>query len=198
MDNKSIDKARCFLYETLALLFVEEHTKNSKKHIIENLKQIALNPFDEEVGDVSKQIVELLENGEEDILYKEYQDLFLVPFGANISLSASWYYEERECGEMLVKVRDILANTQIRKDENLFKAPEDNFGFIFTLSSYLLEESNDDTNKELQKKLFEEVVNPYFERLYISLLSSKSPIYSLVGIILGDFLSMERTYLNLG
>jgi len=197
MDNKSIDRARCFLYDTLALLFVEEHVKNNKKQIVENLRQISLNPFDDEVGEVANNIVNLIEENDKDILYEEYQNLFLVPFGTNVSLSVSWYHEERECGEMVVKVKEVLANTKIRKDEKLFKAPEDNFGFIFTLCSYLLEETDNKINKNLQKDLFKAVINPFFERFYISLLESKSPIYVSVGIIVGDFLSLERNYLNL-
>jgi len=122
----------------------------------------------------------------------------MIPFGDSISLSASWYHEEREYGAMLLTVKSILAKTKIRKNENIFKAPEDNFGFIFSLSSYLITEQNDGNIKEdLQIELFKRVIDPYFETLYTKLISSDTEIYSLVAVILGDFLSMERSYLDI-
>jgi TorA maturation chaperone TorD len=198
MDNKSINKARAFLYNILALLFVEESVKNDQTALLEKLEQLASNPFDEEVGDVTKQIITLIKATSQNDLYLEYEKLFMIPFGEHISLSASWYHEQREYGSMLVIVKSILAKTKIRKDEKIFKAPEDNFGFLFVLSAYLIEEQNNGNIKEdLQIELFKQVINPYFETLYTQLLASDSEIYSLVAVILGDFLSMERSYLNL-
>jgi len=198
MDNKSINNARAFIYNILALLFVEEHVKKDQEVLMKNLEQLASNPFDDEVGDVTNKIISLLKEGEENELYKEYERLFLIPFGESVSLSASWYHEEREYGSMLLTVKSILAKTKIRKDENLFKAPEDNFGFLFSFSSYLVTEQNNGNIKDdLQKELFKRVINPYFQQLYTKLLASNTKIYSLVGVIMGDFLSMERTYLNI-
>jgi len=198
MDNKSINNARAFIYNILALLFVEEHVKKDQEILLKNLEQLASNPFDDEVGDVTNKIISLLNTGEENELYTEYERLFLIPFGESVSLSASWYHEEREYGAMLLTVKSILAKTKIRKDENLFKAPEDNFGFLFSLSSYLVTEQNNGNIKDdLQKELFKRVINPYFQQLYTKLLASNTKIYSLVGVIMGDFLSMERAYLNI-
>lgn len=198
MDNKSINTARAFMYNILALLFVEEHVKNDKVVLLQKLEQLASNPFDEEVGIMSNKIISLLNSGAENDLYLEYEKLFMIPFGNGISLSASWYHEEREYGTMLLTVKSILAKTEIRKDENIFKAPEDNFGFLFTLSSYLVTEQNNGNIKDdLQKELFKRVINPHFEKLYAKLLASDAEIYPLVAVILGDFLSMERTYLNI-
>jgi len=198
MDNKSINKSRAFLYNILALLFVEEHVKNDQIVLLEQLQQLAENPFDEEVGEVTKSIITLIKARSENDLYLEYERLFMIPFGDSISLSASWYHEEREYGAMLLTVKSILAKTKIRKNENIFKAPEDNFGFIFSLSSYLITEQNDGNIKEdLQIELFKRVIDPYFETLYTKLISSDTEIYSLVAVILGDFLSMERSYLDI-
>jgi len=198
MDNKSINNARAFIYNILALLFVEEHVKKDQEVLLQSLEQLAENPFDDEVGTVTKEIIALIKATSENDLYTEYERLFLIPFGNGISLSTSWYHEEREYGSMLLTVKSILAKTQIRKDENVFKAPEDNFGFLFSLSSYLVTEQNNGNIKEdLQKELFKRVINPYFEQVYTKLLASDTKIYTLIGVIMGDFLSMERTYLNI-
>ncbi len=196
MRNIEIDKARLFLYNLLSLLFVEEYTKNSVEKIVENLEILSNNAFDEDVSKASKEILEYLKNNGTDKLYVDYQDLFIVPFGEYISLNASWYHEQREGGYMQLKVRDILAQTKIRKDE-IFSAPEDHYGFIFTLSAYLIEQQiNEEIKEDLQKELFKDVINLYCDELFYKLIGCSSAIYSQVGIILANICNFERAYLE--
>lgn len=196
MRNIEIDKARLFLYNLLSLLFVEEYTKNSVEKIVENLEILSNNAFDEDVSKASKEILEYLKNNGTDKLYVDYQDLFIVPFGEYISLNASWYHEQREGGYMQLKVRDILAKTKIRKDE-IFSAPEDHYGFIFTLSAYLIEQQiNEEIKEDLQKELFKDVINLYCDELFYKLIGCSSPIYSKVGVILANICNFERAYLE--
>ncbi len=198
MHSKEIDAARLFIYNILSMLFVEEHVKNHKQELIENLKLLSLNAFDEEVAKLSNSLIELLNSYEKDELYIQYQELFLVPFGTSVSLSASWQYEEREAGVMLLKVREVLAKTKIRRDENTFTAQEDNFGFIFTLCAYLIEQQiNSEIKENLQKELFKEVINPFINKFPFQLVASNSEIYSLVGTLLGIFFNFEKVYLEL-
>lgn len=197
MHNVEIDKARGFLYNILSLLFVEENVKNNTPKIIECLEILSNNAFDDEVAMASNDILEYLKQNGSEKLYVDYQDFFIVPFGEFIHLSASWYHEQREGGYMQIKVRDILAKTKIRKDENFFSAPEDHYGFIFTLSSYLIEQQiNNEIKEDLQKELFKEVINPYCEELFYKLISSSSLVYSKVGLILGNICNLERAYLE--
>lgn len=196
MRNIEIDKARLFLYNLLSLLFVEEYTKNSVEKIVENLEILSNNAFDEDVSKASKEILEYLKNNGTDKLYVDYQDLFIVPFGEYISLNASWYHEQREGGYMQLKVRDILAKTKIRKDE-IFSAPEDHYGFIFTLSAYLIDQQiKNEIKEDLQKELFKTVINLYCDELFYKLIGSSSKIYSHVGLILGNICNFERAYLE--
>ncbi len=197
MHNVEIDKARGFLYNILSLLFVEENVKNNTPKIIECLEILSNNAFDDEVAMASNDILEYLKQNGSEKLYVDYQDLFIVPFGEFIHLSASWYHEQREGGYMQIKVRDILAKTKIRKDEKFFRAPEDHYGFIFTLSSYLIEQQiNNEIKEDLQKELFKEVINPYCEELFYKLISSSSVVYSKVGLIFGNICNLERSYLE--
>ncbi len=198
MHNVNIDNARLFLYNILSLLFVEEYTKNQATTLVEKLKLLSENSFDDDVTDAANNILIFLQDNENDNFYKEYQQLFLVPFGDFVSLSASWYHEEREAGAMLLKVRDILAKTKIRKDENSFTAPEDHFGFIFTLATYLIEQNiKGELKEDLQKELFIAVINPYCDLIAYKLISSDTNIYSNVGTILGNFCNFERAYLEI-
>lgn len=198
MRNKEIDQARVFIYNILSLLFVEEHAKNSANETVQQLKVLVENSFDEEVAKAAQNIVNYLQDQSSEKLYEHYQELFLVPFGKHISLSSSLYHEQREAGTMLVKVRDVLAKTKIRKDENTFKAPEDHYGFIFTLCTYLIEQSLlESTQEDLHKELFVSVINPYIEALIFSLNESDDLVYTNVGEILGTFIQFERAYLDI-
>ncbi|MCK9491334.1 MAG: molecular chaperone TorD family protein [Sulfurimonas sp.] len=198
MRNKEIDRARLFIYNLLSLLLVENHVKTQLPQIKESLKLLSKNSFDDEVSEVAASILQNLESGSDEDLYVEYQELFLVPFSKFISLSASYYYEQREGGTMLLKVRDILARTKIRKDEASFSAPEDHFGFIFTFLSYLIEqEIEGELDASLQKELFEAVINPFCDEIAYKMISSDTKIYSYVGAILGNFCNFERAYLDI-
>lgn len=197
MHSTNIDQARIFLYNILSLLLVEEHAKNSTKSIVESLEVLAQNSFDADVTEAVENILKYIKSHSNDDFYKEYQQLFLVPFGDFVSLSASWYYEEREGGMMLVKVRDIIAKTKVRRDELSFKAPEDHYGFIFTLSTYLLEQqAKGELDEDLQKELFVSIINPYCDLIAQKLIASKRDIYSNVGTIMNNFCNFERTYLD--
>ena len=198
MHNIEVDKARTFLYGLLSLFFVEEYAKNSSQSLKNSLEILSDNSFDEDVAKASKEILEYLNKNGWDKLYIDYQELFIVPFGEYISLSASWYHEQREGGYMQLKVRDILVKTKIRKDEKFFPAPEDHYGFIFTLSSYLIEEQiSGEIKEDLQKELFKNVINLYCDELVYKLIGCSSEIYSKVGLILGNICNFERAYLDI-
>lgn len=198
MHSMEIDKARAFIYNLLSLLFVEESVKNNSLEIKNSLQTLGQTSFDEAVSFACNEILKYLEKNGDDKLYLDYQNLFLIPFGEFIHLNCSWYHDQREGGFMQLKVKDILAKTKIRRDENSFKASEDHFGFIFTLSSYLLDQQlNENIKEDLQKELFEEVINLYCDEFFYKLMASSSKIYSNVGLILGNFCNFERAYLNI-
>lgn len=198
MHKLEIDKARLFLYNILSLLFVEEYVKNNTEQLISDLEILSNNSFDEDVAVAAKEIVFYLKENGSDKLYLDYQELFIVPFGEFISLSASWYHEQREGGLMQLKVRDILAKTKIRKDEKAFSAPEDHYGFIFTLSTYLIDQQiKNEIKEDLQKELFKTVINLYCDELFYKLIESSSKIYSHVGLILANVCNFERVYLDI-
>jgi len=198
MHNIEIDKARAFIYNILSLLFVEEYTKTKFLQTLESLEVLAKDSFSQELTNAAKKLVKYLQEKPTNVIFDEYQDLFLIPFDEYIPLGASWYYEGREGGLMQLKVKDILAKTTIRKDEKNFTAQEDHYGFIFTLSSYLINKQiSKDLKEDLHKELFIEVLNINIDELFYKLLGSSSFIYSKVGVILKEFIGFERAYLDL-
>ncbi|AXK48979.1 hypothetical protein CRU87_02705 [Aliarcobacter trophiarum LMG 25534] len=197
MKNIQIDQARLFVYNLLSLFFVEEYTKTKQDEIIASLEAFSENAFNSEVEVASKNILKIVEQKGKNEIFNQYQELFLIPFGEFVSLSVSWYHEHREGGIMQLKVKDVLAKTKIRRDEKNFTAQEDHFGFIFTLSAYLIEEQlNENIKEDLQKELFVEVINPYLEKLFFRLMAVKSDIYLNVGVILESFYNFEKGYLE--
>ncbi len=198
MHKLEINQARLFLYNILSFLFVEEYVKNSAQQLVNDLEILSNNSFDEDVAIAARNISEYLKSNGVDKLYLDYQELFIVPFGTFISLSASWYHEQREGGLMQLRVKDVLAKTKIRKDEKAFTAPEDHYGFIFTLSAYLIDQQmKNEIKEDLQKELFKSVVNPYCDELFYKLIASPSAIYSQVGVILANVCNFERAYLDI-
>jgi len=198
MHNIEINKARAFIYNLLSLLFVEEYTKTKFSQAVKSLEVLGTDSFSQELTNAAKELVLYLQKKSMDSIFNEYQNLFLIPFDEYIPLGASWYYEGREGGLMQLKVKDVLAKTTIRKDEKNFTAQEDHYGFIFTLSAYLLDKQNSKELKEdLQKELFVEVINANIDELFYKLLGSSSFIYSKVGVILKEFIGFERAYLDL-
>jgi len=198
MHNIEINKARAFIYNLLSLLFVEEYTKTKSSQIIQSLEILSKDSFSQELTNAAKEIVLYLQEKPTNSVFNEYQELFLIPFDEYIPLGASWYYEGREGGLMQLKVKDVLAKTTIRKDEKNFTAQEDHYGFIFTLSAYLLNKQIlKELKEDLQKELFVEVINSNIDELFYKLLGSSSFIYSKVGVILKEFIGFERAYLDL-
>lgn len=198
MNTGEINQARVFIYNILSMLFVEHHVKHNAQMIIENINVLCNNAFDEEVEASLKQILNHIDQEGLQSLYANYQEIFLVPFGTYVSLSSSQYHEQREAGTMLVRVRSILAKTKIRRDENLFKAPEDHYGFLFTFSAYLIEQQQSGgLCQDLQKELFAQIINPYVDSLLAQLQSSNNPIYNPVAVFLSNFIQFERAYLKI-
>jgi TorA maturation chaperone TorD len=197
MQNIQINQARLFVYNLLSLFFIEEYTKTKEDEIIKNLEILSQNSFSDIVENASKDILKFLKENDKNTIFNHYQELFLIPFGKYIPLSVSWYHEEREGGIMQLKVKDILAKTKIRRDESFFSAQEDHFGFIFTLSAYLLEQQiNEEIKDDLQKELFLEILSPYCDKLFYKLMASQSEIYSNIGLILESFYGFEKGYLE--
>ena len=196
MHDVNINQARQIIYNLLGLCFIEEHAKNQQPALINELEKLSQNSFDPDVS-LSAQLIVTAMKRDSELLYNEYQSLFLVPFGQYVPLSASWYFEEREGGAMLVNMRSFLAKTTIRRDEKAFQAPEDHYGFIFTFMSYFLkEEAKDKGLKGMNREVFVSIINPYCDFLAEKLMNSTSEVYKNVGVILSNFCEFERAYLE--
>src|SRR5690554_3639361 len=111
MHSIEIDKARAFIYKLLSNFLVEDYTKTKVDEIKSSLEILKDNSFSQDVSDSCDELLKYLDENSYLYIYKEYQELFLIPFGYFTSLSVSWYHEKREGGIMQLKVKDVLAKT---------------------------------------------------------------------------------------
>jgi TorA maturation chaperone TorD len=197
MHKEQIKQARTFLYDLFAMLFIEKNVQNDTAAILQKIDIARKSPFDEGFETALDALSTRLHESSNEALYQSYHDLFLIPFNTHIPLSSSRYDEGREAGTMLVKVREILANTKIRRDETRFSAPEDHFGFIFALCSTLLEKSSENEGYEkLFLRLFDETVEPVIDDFVVALRQCGDANYQNVALALEAFINFERSYLK--
>jgi TorA maturation chaperone TorD len=197
MHKQQINQARIFLYDLFAMLFIEKHVQNDAEVIMQKIDIARQTPFDDGFESALSAVSKRLREGSQDMLYQSYHDLFLIPFDTHIPLSTSRYDEGREAGTMLVKVREILANTKIRRDESQFSAPEDHFGFIFALCSTLLEQSSQNEGYDkLFLRLFDNTVEPVIDDFIVALRRCGDANYQNVALALEAFINFERSYLK--
>ena len=111
--------------------------------------------------------------------------------------TASYYDEGVESGHMRVAVKNFLAKTRIRRDENNFKENEDSVGFILTFMHELIEliMRGQKEYENIQHCLFVEVINPFIDEFIVNVYEHKmSRAYESVAIILNAFVAFERMY----
>lgn len=130
-------------------------------------------------------------------LADEFDEIFHAP-PSPLRNSLSYYDEGYEVGHACVKVRKILARTDLRRDEAKFKENEDNVGFVFALmSEFIARESELELYGELEEQLFKEIINPNIDEFIEGLFNHESSeIYKDVAVLLQGFVEFERVVLS--
>lgn len=197
INKESVNKARSLYYGLLSKLFVFTTSTERYKGVLEALDVMIQNPIDENSGEALKEIkAYLLESGEV-ALIQEYDDIFHNPAFKVVRNTASYYDEGVESGHQRLAVKNFLAKTKIRRDENHFKENEDSVGFLFTFMHELIELIMQEQKEydNLQHCLFTEVINPFVDEFVINVYEHPmSQIYKSVAIVLNAFVAFERMY----
>ena len=197
INKESVNKARSLYYGLLSKMFVFTTSKERYAGVLEALDGMIENPIDENSGEALKEIKSfIIEKGEE-ALIQEYDDVFHNPAYKVVRNTASYYDEGVESGHMRVAVKNFLAKTRIRRDENNFKENEDSAGFILTFMHELIEliiagQKEYDT---VQHCLFVEVINPFIDEFIVNVYEHKmSQAYQSVAVVFNAFIAFERMY----
>ncbi len=197
INKESVNKARSLYYGLLSKMFVFTTSQERYAGVVEALDGMIENPIDENSGEALKELKAFLVEKGEEALIQEYDDVFHNPAYKVVRNTASYYDEGVESGHMRVAVKNFLAKTRIRRDENNFKENEDSVGFILTFMHELIEliMSGQKEYENIQHCLFVEVINPFIDEFIVNLYEHKmSRAYQSVAIVLNAFIAFERMY----
>lgn len=195
-EENQINKARSIHYLLLGVLFSYKALENNQNLAIQILEQIYANPINDQTQKDSQILLSELEKGNIQSIQDEFDLLFINNFTQKaINLTASYYDEGWEFGEKCLKIRDLILESEFRKNED-FIEPEDHLGFLLLFCSFLLEKSNP-CSIAMSKKVFEEILNDYVNFIVLEILKNKNArFYKSVAKILGSFMEFERLYLE--
>jgi len=197
INKESVNKARSLYYGFLSKMFVFTTHHDRYLGINEALEVMIENPMDENSGEALKEIHAFLKTCGQTALIQEYDDIFHNPAYKVVRNTASYYDEGVESGHQRLAVKNFLAKTKIRRDENHFKENEDSVGFIFTFMHELIEliMQGGKEYEYIQHCLFVEVINPFMDEFVINVYEHPmSKAYQSVAIVLNAFMAFERMY----
>lgn len=199
LNKESVNKARSLYYGFLSKLFVFTTSPSRYEGLAEALEVMAQNPLDENSGEALREIQLFLAHNGESAFIQEYDDVFHNPSYKVVRNTASYYAEGVESGKKQLEVKNFLAKTKIRRNENYFKENEDSVGFIFTFMHELIELIMNEQKEydSLQHCLYTEVINPFIDEFIVKVYEHPmARIYKSVAIVLNAFMAFERLYFD--
>lgn len=197
MNRESVNKARSLYYGFFSKMFVFTTREDRFSGILEALDVMIENPLDENSAEALKEIKDFMLLLKEDAVIQEYDDIFHNPAFPVVRNTASYYDEGVESGHMRLAVKNFLAKTKIRRDEENFKENEDSIGFICTFMHELVELIIDGQKEyeNLQHCMFVEVINGVIDEFIVKVYEHKmAKIYKSLAIVLNAFIAFERMY----
>ena len=199
LNKESVNKARSLYYGFLSKLFVFTTSPSRYEGLAEALEVMTQNPLDENSGEALREIQLFLAHNGESAFIQEYDDVFHNPSYKVVRNTASYYDEGVESGRKQLEVKNFLAKTKIRRNEQYFKENEDSVGFIFTFMHELIELIMNEQKEydSLQHCLYTEVINPFIDEFIIKVYEHPmARIYKSVAIVLNAFMAFERLYFD--
>jgi len=199
LNKESVNKARSLYYGFLSKLFVFTTSPSRYEGLAEALEVMAQNPLDENSGEALREIQLFLAHNGESAFIQEYDDVFHNPSYKVVRNTASYYAEGVESGKKQLEVKNFLAKTKIRRNEQYFKENEDSVGFIFTFMHELIELIMNEQKEydSLQHCLYTEVINLFIDEFIIKVYEHPmARIYKSVAIVLNAFMAFERLYFD--
>lgn len=185
--NEEINTARAYFYEFFAQPFLfagEEDFKAWRKQA----QILAQNLLDDSL---EKDFEILL--GFEFKTYKAEQNAVFFDLSyVNVPLSASFYDEGRDDGQMKLQASELVRKSKFRKDEKC-RQSEDEFGFAFGFIASVLK-----SEPQIAEQFFRFVLNPVVDEFVEKLsIHQNSNFYAHLARIMSVFFAHERMYLNL-
>ncbi len=199
MKDKEINKARALYYAMFSRFFV--FTTGTKRYfeLVNIINLLKENPLDNTTKDALENLSALLKIDSNINFMNEFDDIFHSPETMTVRTTASYYYEDIECGKKRIEMQNFLAKTKIRRDEEKYSDYEDHIGFIFTVLSELceLEYEGQSEYTNTIHCIFESVLNEFVDEFSKELYEHESAeIFKNVVVVLKAFIEFERIYLE--
>ncbi len=199
MNREAVNPARSLYYGFMSKMLVFSTSKDRFDGLEKALDVMIENPLDENSAEALKEIKEFISLGGYEVLANEYDAIFNAPGAAVVRTTASFYDEGVESGKKRVAVKNFLAKTRIRRNEQEFKENEDCVGFLVTFMHELIELiiKGEKSYETLQHCLFVEIINEFFDEFIENLYKhKKANVYKSLAVVLNAFLEFERLYFD--
>jgi len=199
MNKRELNPARALYYGLFSKLFVFNEKAEKYEGLEELLKILIENPIDNNSQEALKEILEFYQEGGEKALSAEYDTIFHSPVGNVVRTTASIYCDGVESGKKTLEVRKFLAKTKIRRNEKIFKEPEDSVGFLTTFMYELIELiiMGEESYGTVQHCLFVEVINEFIDEFIENIYETdSSDVYKSVAVVFNAFIDFERLYFD--
>jgi len=199
-NNNDVNPARSLYYGLLSQMLVFTESKDRFSRVEEIINILIQNPLDDNSLEALKEIKEFIKLGKKEYLIKEYDDIFHNPSTKTIRTTASFYYEALESGKKTVEVKNFLAKTKIRRNEQKYKETEDSVGFLVTFMYELIELiiRGENSYETIQHCLFSEIINEFIDEFIVELYEhNKSNAYKSLAVVFNAFIEFERLYFNI-
>ena len=199
MDKSTLNPARSLYYGLFSKMLVFTTRPDRYDGVREALDVLIDNPLDNRSADALRSLRDFIDAEGEEGLIQEYDAIFHVPIGPTVRTTASYYLEGFESGMKTVEVRNFLAKTRIRRNEEEYKEPEDSIGFLMTFMYELIEliMAGGESYVSLHTCLFDDIINPFIdvftERLYEH---EAADAYRSLAVVLRAFMTFERLYFD--
>jgi TorA maturation chaperone TorD len=200
MDKASLNPARSLYYGLFSKMFVFSNQPDRYAGVSQVLNVLIDHPLDSNSGEALQELKAFIDTYGYDKMVIEYDAIFHEPISPVVRTTASYYLEGFESGMKTVEVRNFLAKTRIRRNEDEYKEPEDSVGFLMTFMHELIELiiEGKESYISLHTCVFDDVINPFIdiftERLYEH---EKADAYRSVAVILQAFMAFERLYFEI-
>lgn len=199
MNKQELNPARALYYGLFSKLFVFNEQGGQYEGLEELLKILIDNPIDNNSAEALKEILEFYQSGGKKALSSEYDMIFHNPVGDVVRTTASIYCDGVESGKKTLEVKKFLAKTKIRRNEKLFKEPEDSVGFLVTFMYELIELiiMGEESYGTVQHCLFVEVLNEFIDEFIENIYETEqSNVYKSVAVVFNAFVDFERLYFD--
>lgn len=199
MNKRELNPARALYYGLFSKLFVFSESADRYEGLEKTLDILIENPIDDNSREALKEIKEFIAHGGNDVLIREYDAIFHNPSGNIVRTTASIYCDGVESGKKTLEVKNFLAKTRIRRNEETFKETEDSIGFLMTFMYELIELiiMGEESYGTVQHCIFVEVINEFIDEFIENLYASENAVvYKSVAIVLNTFVTFERLYFD--